>query len=236
MGASARRDEGMPQNHVEGRGPDRTKIVPVALGVAMAALALTATYSAARAGDDEENLSFTEKFMRTLGLKNPGEVEYGINYSERSPLVVPPNRNLPPPIAAGPPPIPDWPKDPDIKKRQEAKNDDKPIPGSGDSVREQSRVLRPDELNVGRAATGVAAPGTGEQSTPDGGSKSIFSNMHLFSKKEEYATFTGEPSRANLTDPPPGYRTPSPDQPYGIVPEHKPMKPSTLSERLEPVR
>jgi len=224
----------MPQDCLQGRRLHRAKIVPVALGVAIATLALSASYSAARAGDDEENLSFTEKFMRTLGLKNPGEVEYGINYSERSPLVVPPNRNLPPPVAAGPPPIPDWPKDPDIKKRQEAKADDKPIPGSGDNVREQSRALRPDELNVGRAATTVAAPGTGEQSTADtGAKKSIFS---IFTKKEEYATFTGEPSRASLTDPPPGYRTPSPDQPYGIVPEHKPMKPSTLSERLEPVR
>jgi hypothetical protein len=38
-------------------------------------------------------------------------------------------------------------------------------------------------------------------------------------KKEEYGTFTGEPPRASLTDPPPGYQTPSPDQPYGIPPD-----------------
>ena len=36
------------------------------------------------------------------------------------------------------------------------------------------------------------------------------------SKKEETAKFTGEPPRASLTDPPPGYQTPSPDQPYGV--------------------
>jgi len=27
--------------------------------------------------------------------------------------------------------------------------------------------------------------------------------------------FTGEPKRTDLTAPPPGYQTPSPDQPYG---------------------
>jgi hypothetical protein len=35
-------------------------------------------------------------------------------------------------------------------------------------------------------------------------------------KKEESAKFTGEPPRTSLTDPPPGYQTPSPDQPYGL--------------------
>jgi hypothetical protein len=225
----------MPQDRGYGRSVGRSKLVPLALGAAVAAVALCAGYSAARAGDDEENLSFTDKFLRTLGLKNPGDVEYGINYSERSPLVVPPNRNLPPPVAAGPPPIPDWPKDPDIKKRQEAKIDDKPVPRQGDSVIESERALRPDELNVGRSPTAVAAPGTPEQTTPDNGAKkSIFGN--IFSKKEEYATFTGEPSRESLTDPPPGYRTPSPDQPYGIAPEKKKVHVQTLGERMEPVR
>ena len=33
--------------------------------------------------------------------------------------------------------------------------------------------------------------------------------------KEETVKFTGEPPRTSLTDPPPGYQTPSPDQPYG---------------------
>jgi hypothetical protein len=207
----------------------------VALGATAFALVLCANYSAARAGDDEENLSFTDKFMRTLGLKNPGETEYGINYSERSPLVVPPTRNLPPPVAAGPPPIPDWPKDPDIQKRLEAKADAKVTPHV-DWALESDRALRPDELNVGRAPpTSVAAPGTPEQTTPANGvKKSLFSN--IFSKKEEYATFTGEPARESLTDPPPGYLTPSPDQPYGIAPEHTKPHVATPSEHGEPVR
>jgi hypothetical protein len=31
---------------------------------------------------------------------------------------------------------------------------------------------------------------------------------------QEKATFTGEPTRGSLTQPPPGYQTPSPNQPY----------------------
>jgi hypothetical protein len=44
--------------------------------------------------------------------------------------------------------------------------------------------------------------------------------MGWFSR-EEYASFPGEPVRQNLTDPPAGYRTPSPEQPYGISPDKK---------------
>jgi hypothetical protein len=51
---------------------------------------------------------------------NPDHPEYEINYSERSPLVVPPNRDLPPPIATDRLPAPNWPQDPDLKKRQAA--------------------------------------------------------------------------------------------------------------------
>jgi len=39
--------------------------------------------------------------------------------------------------------------------------------------------------------------------------------------REEYATFKGEPAREHLTDPPVGYRTPSPNEPYGIGPDQK---------------
>ena len=35
-------------------------------------------------------------------------------------------------------------------------------------------------------------------------------------RDDETAKFVREPSRSTLTDPPVGYRTPSPAQPYGI--------------------
>jgi hypothetical protein len=45
--------------------------------------------------------------------------------------------------------------------------------------------------------------------------------------KEEYAAFTGEPVRQDLTDPPAGYRSPSPDYPYGIAPDKKAYTPTS---------
>lgn len=214
----------MPQDRI-------AKFVPVAVCAALAALFACVDTPAARAGDadDGSNTSFTDKLLKTLGVQNPGGTDYEINYSERSPLVVPPNRNLPPPITANAKPVPNWPKDPDVERRKAAKNNDKPVIRQGDSVIEDERALRPDELNVG----GVSPPGTHEQSTPSqlGEKKSLLTFDWL--KKDEQATFTGEPPRVSLTDPPPGYLTPSPDQPYGLAPEHKQYVPKTLGERME---
>jgi hypothetical protein len=214
-----------------------SKGAPFALGAALAALAVCTSYSAARAGDDTAaETSFTDKVLQTLGLKDPNSTQYEINYSERSPLVVPPTRNLPPPVTAGTAPAPNWPKDPDITRRQTVNDDDKPSIRPFDSVTESSRPLRPDELGVHRATPAVAAPGTSEQTTraDTGATKNLFSFDWM--KKEQYATFTGEPPRASLTDPPAGYLTPSPDQPYGIAPEKKVYKPPTLGQRMEPQR
>jgi len=222
----------MPQDRIA----RRMKFARIALGAAFAALVVCGNVSAARAGDDDDpNETFTDKFLRTLGVKNPGSTEYEINYSERSPLVVPPNRNLPPPMSNAVPAA-NWPNDPDVVKRRANKNDDKPVIRQYDAAAEADRALRPDELNnVSRDTRTVSAPGEPEQSEPvNQPKKSIFS--FDFMKKEQYATFTGEPPRTSLTDPPPGYQTPSPDQPYGIAPEHKVYVPKTLGERMEPTR
>jgi hypothetical protein len=212
-----------------------TKIVSLGVGAALAALLVCANSPAARAGDgdDGSNTSFTDKLLKTIGIQNPGETQYEINYSERSPLVVPPNRDLPPPISTNTKPVPNWPKDPDIERRKAAKNENKPVIRQGDSVIEDERALRPDELNV----RGVTPPGVGEQSTPSerGEKKNVFT-FDWLKNKDDKATFTGEPPRASLTDPPPGYLTPSPDQPYGLAPEHKQYVPKTLGERMEPTR
>jgi hypothetical protein len=232
----------MPQDQMTGRKIDGrrlrgTKLLQLALSGAVAVLVLYGHSSPARAGDDDlsSQETFTDKFLRTIGVRDPNEVQYEINYSERSPLVVPPNRNLPPPVSSTALPAANWPKDPDILRQKASKSDDKPVPRQYDSVMESSRPLRPDELGVGKPT--VSAPGTGEQSTPSelGEKKASIFNFS-WTKKEEYATFTGEPPRVSLTDPPPGYQTPSPDEPYGLVPEHKTPHVQSLGERMEPVR
>jgi hypothetical protein len=200
--------------------------------LALAVVLLCTPASLALAGDDDDSPSFTDKVLTTIGLKNPTAGELGINYSERSPLVVPPSRDLPPPVVNGPPSATNWPKDADIKRRNEAKKDNKPR-YQRDYVSDSSRPLRPDELNVPGATPGSST--TGQPAAADTApKKSLFSGM--FQKDEEYATFTGEPTRSSLTDPPPGYLTPSPDQPYGIGPEKKSYKVPTVADRVTPPR
>ena len=199
----------------------------------MAALVACGCGSAARAGDDDtqQNKTFGDKFMDAIGVHNPFDTQYEINYSERSPLVVPPTRDLPPPQHATTKPVPNWPVDPEITARAKANADEKVVPQPYDSVIHEERALTPAELGVGRQ---VSAPGNPEQSTPSelGEHKGSVLNFDWL-KKEDYGTFTGEPPRVSLTDPPPGYQTPSPNMPYGIVPESKMPKASTLSERVE---
>ena len=206
----------------------------VVLCGAVAALALCGTLSAARAGDDDvsSQQSISDKILNTLGLHDPFAPQYGINYSERSPLVVPPTRDLPPPVTSNGPPAPNWPVDPEVKARAAAKKEDLVSPHP-DYVTDSSRPLRPGELNV----SAVNAPGTSDQtSASDRGERKTNLLNFDWLKQEDYGTFTGEPPRVSLTDPPPGYQTPSADQPYGITPEKKVYKPPSLGERMEPAR
>ena len=206
----------------------RASVAPIGLAAALAVGMACATASVARAGDydDPSGASFGSQILKSIGLPDPDHPEYEINYSERSPLVVPPNRNLPAPIATDKPPVPNWPQDADVKKRQAAKNE--PVHVEGDRVVDEGRPLRPDELIP--KGNGASAASSSPGIEPKGQSKLM--SFDWF-KKEEYGTFTGEPPRASLTDPPPGYQTPSPDQPYGIPPDRKPAKASTLGERME---
>src|SRR5277367_2512664 len=53
-----------------------------------------------------------DKILQTIGLSKGSDPDSGINYTERSPLVVPPSRVLPPPASGAAVPAPDWPADP----------------------------------------------------------------------------------------------------------------------------
>lgn len=215
-------------------------LVHAALGVGLAGLVLC-TNSAARAGDDDDSPSVMGKVMETLGLRDPKGNYAGIDYNERSPLVVPPTRDLPPPEASTAPPAPNWPKDQDMIRRTKAKAEEKKVAPHPDNVADSSRPLMPNELDPAGAPK-VSAPIDSSASANSlmndprdkGVKKSLFSG--IFSSKTEYTTFTGEPSRGTLTDPPPGYLTPSPDQPYGVGQAPSNYKVKSLSERVEPAR
>jgi hypothetical protein len=45
----------------------------------------------------------------------------------------------------------------------------------------------------------------------------LFGSLFKPTPDNEVGTFTGERPRTSLVEPPPGYQTPSPSQPYGVT-------------------
>jgi hypothetical protein len=209
------------------------------------ALAMASSAGSAFAAEDDEDVPLDTKlfrqFMKDLGLSRDGE---GIEYRERAPLVVPPSRNLPPPRSdAAVTSNPAWPKDPDANKRKaEAVKKKQPTKTAAEAAEAEARPLSRSELERGKAAPSaggtVVKDADAEAARPlraeELGSKSLFSNMFSsapWADKTETGTFTSEPARDNLTAPPPGYQTPSPNQPYGLSPQDKRKGGLTLEER-----
>jgi hypothetical protein len=172
--------------------------------------------------------------MTGLGLQRDGDS--GINYQERAPLVLPPSSALPPPenSSAAITRNPAWPKDPEIATRKAAAERERDAGrDSSNRVEAEARPLRPDQLVVPGSNTRADKqrnPVTNSATIGDrlspaelGTKKGLLSG--LFSKDEEQTVkFTGERTRTTLTDPPPGYQTPSPDQPYGVNGKAPPPK------------
>ena len=201
------------------------RFAAVALGIG-----LVMASGPVRAADDEEedDKTFEEKIIEGImrGMGGTNMENRGIEYRERSPLVVPPKLDLPPPAASSAEiTAPNWPKDPDEQRRKAAiaarKKDNK-------DPREASRVLTPAELAAGKTAAPARTnndplqPGTTNNSpilSPSqlgytGGLSNLFGGS-----KTETAPFKGEPTRETLTQPPPGYQTPSSNFAYGTGPK-----------------
>jgi len=217
----------------------------VVFGLALGVAALLVP-APARAADDEDSIDkkVMRGIMEGLGLKRDGEDM--INYRERSPLVIPPSRELPPPERsdAATANNPAWPKDPDVERRKAQAAMEKSRNVSDEREREQN-PLRPDQLTPGgRPKKKQARKDDGYESPPTGfGSQLLpselgFKGIGSFfgGKKEESARFTGEPPRELLTDPPPGYQTPSPDQPYGLGAAAAPKATDYYTTHVEPTK
>jgi hypothetical protein len=205
-------------------------VLPAILGIAVV---IGCAASGARAADnDDEDVPLDTKIVRGilkgLGLRREEPV---IDYRERSPLVLPPGNNLPPPesAAAAVKKTTNWPDDPDVKqarKKKQAERDRKPYTEGVDD-----RPLLPNQYSSNapaRAGTGTTGKTAEEAAAPSSnselGAKSIFS---WWKPSQDAVTFTGEPPRESLIDPPPGYRTPSPTQAFGVG--QKEWKPSAIN-------
>lgn len=212
----------------------------------LGAALLTSVASPGYANDEEDDEdTFEQKIIKGVlsGLGVQTSANPGIDFRERSPLVLPPSpnlQNLPPPDAGTTVDRnPMWPNDPDQRRRKASAGD------KIDRIKafsEEGRVLSPTELKRG------AAPGAGRvtepQRTPSDHEagrplrpselnyKGGIWNSLLGTTKEESATFTNEPPRTSLTQPPSGYQTPSAAHPYGVAPDKGPgWKPPTWYER-----
>ena len=213
------------------RAPWQQRLVR-GLWLASAALGIGLVMAAGpvRAADpeDEDEKTFEEKIIEGImaGIGGTNMENRGIEYRERSPLVVPPKLDLPPPAAeAKDVKAPNWPKDPDEQRRKAAIAARKK---ANKDPREASRILTPSELNVGKTAA-PASTGTDPLQPGTSATNPILSPSQLgytggFSglfggNKAETAPFKGEPTRETLTQPPPGYQTPSSSYAYGTGPK-----------------
>jgi len=212
----------------------RLSAVVLGIGLIMAS-------GAARAQDaeEEDDKTFEEKIIEGImgGLGATNMENKGIDYRERSPLVVPPKLDLPAPASATDVNAPNWPKDPDEARRRaaiEARKKEKKK-----DIVEDSRPLSPAELNKGRTAARPRAnndpvqPGVSNNpvlSPSQLGFTGGLSNLFGGGNKPETAPFKGEPTRDSLTQPPPGYQTPSPNFAYGTGPKE------SLNKVYDPAR
>jgi hypothetical protein len=180
-----------------------------ACGLLGVALVIAGSSFGARAQDDE---SFDQKIISnvlgTFGLRsNQGDIDY----KERSPLVLPPRVDLPPPEADPAATARNWPVDPDVKRRKTESRRSR-------DYEQESMPVRPSELNVGTPQRGRSP------ASPEGGAGAPENPRQLgygggilgsiWGSDDKTVAFTEEPPRTTLTEPPPGYQTPSPTQPY----------------------
>jgi hypothetical protein len=122
--------------------------IPLGIGLVM-------TGGPARAGDGDSDKSISERIMDGFygTVRGTNMDNRGIDYRERSPLVVPPKLDLPPPAAAATDVgIANWPKDPDERQRKAI------IAARKKNAPPVARVQAPSEAPAAAPAAG-AAPG-----------------------------------------------------------------------------
>jgi len=126
------------------------------LAVVPLGVTLVVTTGAARAGDNQQDdRSFTERFVDSFKstIRGTNMDNRGIDYRERSPLVVPPKLDLPAPAASTDDvKVANWPKDPDERQRKAI------IAAKKKNAPPAARVQTPEAAAAAAPAAG-AAPG-----------------------------------------------------------------------------
>ena len=210
-------------------------------------LGLVMTAGSALAQEQRDDRSFSEKVSEGFYgmIRGTNMDNRGIDYRERSPLVVPPSLDLPPPAAATAPDqqIANWPKDPDERQRKAviaAKKKSAPPPGriqvtaNGSGAQTQPINIAPPVDPQAAPVPGTTRPAyasdrNGSALTDPvydkpgdlftGGASDLANTVglgNLFGTSKSAPVDPGtEPARQALTQPPVGYQTPSAGYAYG---------------------
>jgi hypothetical protein len=145
--------------------------------------------------------------------------------------VVPPSADLPKPGATADIKQlnPEWPVDQDIKRaKAAAKEAKKPIDAPNDTFY-GGRLLKPGDARGPKTKESDVEIMNEKERLGMERSSPAELGFKGWGKKEEM-TFSKEPERTSLLQPPAGYRTPSRNAPYGIVEEEK-VKTKSLFDR-----
>jgi hypothetical protein len=215
----------------------RFAAVVVGIGLLMAS-----GVARAQEDDEEDDKTFEEKIIEGImhGIGATNMENRGIDYRERSPLVVPPKIDLPPPASTAEAKAPpNWPKDPDEARRKAAAEERKKASNDKRRYEDAARPLTPDELNSVRTRPTKSAESNDSLKPGDTNARPLsphelgfdgkFSDL-FGSSKPETKEFKGEPTRDSLVQPPAGYQTPSPNFAYGTGPKE------SLNKRYDPAR
>lgn len=196
---------------------------------AILATALIAGGSAAQAQQDN-GPSFEANVVGGLlsGLGLVDRARPPIDYRERAPLVLPRGNALPPPQDSAAARNPNWPNDPDVARARAAGLAER-APIQRD---EFGRTLTNAELRArqggwfgggvvdatrDRSQAQISGPATIDEMRVAPIWSQVGSLFGSGSRDNQVVPFPGEPARRRLVEPPPGYRTASPDAPYGPV-------------------
>jgi hypothetical protein len=214
------------------------------LAVLSVSLGLAVTAGAARA-EDNDGRTMSEKISDGFYgmIRGTNMDNRGIDYRERSPLVVPPTLDLPPPAApsGNTQQIANWPKDPDERARRAviaAKKKNAPpvarvqVTANGAQAPQAINIAPPvEEAPVpGTTRPAYASDRNGTALTDPvydkggdlftGGAAELADKIGLggdwFGSKKSAPLEPGtEPAREALTQPPVGYQTPAAGYAYG---------------------
>jgi hypothetical protein len=197
--------------------PVRNALWAAALALAAMSVAGNSAWAQAAAEEDDEienhvlnaDKRLLNMILAPLGLGSAAAPE--ISYRERSPLVVPQGRDLPPPGKVAK--TGEWPIEPEVKAKRAAAALRKS--GRDPAVVDPAKPISgtPEAYKTGN---------TGQWDDRKGPKEPDFLSMLISGKLtgswDEVGKFEGEPPRTTLVDPPPGYLTPSPAAPYGVTP------------------